>query len=86
MGTGTMPVREAVQRLVAKGALEVFPNRTVQVPNYSLADFEELSTWLASGECGTSRNELEIENAEELVRELKVEIRRKLEEHDERNS
>ena len=51
-----------------------------------LADFEELSTWLASGECGTSRNELEIENAEELVRELKVEIRRKLEEHDERNS
>ena len=51
-----------------------------------LADFEELSTWLASGEQGAPMNETEIESAAELVRELKNEIRRKLEEHDERNS
>ncbi len=42
MGTGTMPVREAVQRLVAKGALEFFPNRTVKVPEFDLEGFREL--------------------------------------------
>jgi DNA-binding GntR family transcriptional regulator len=42
MGTGTMPVREAVQRLVAKGALEFFPNRTVRVPEFDLEGFREL--------------------------------------------
>lgn len=31
-GTSLMPVREAVQRLVAEGALELLPNRAIRVP------------------------------------------------------
>jgi len=32
LGVSMMPVREAVSRLVADGALEVTPNRAVRVP------------------------------------------------------
>ena len=32
MGVSVMPVREAVSRLVAAGALEVRPNRAIAVP------------------------------------------------------
>lgn len=40
--TGTMPVREALQRLVAIGALEFLPNKTASVPVYTLEEFDEL--------------------------------------------
>lgn len=42
-GTGTMPLREAVQRLAAEGALRVYPNRSVTVPVLSSKSFEELT-------------------------------------------
>ncbi|MDP3320369.1 MAG: FCD domain-containing protein, partial [Bosea sp. (in: a-proteobacteria)] len=37
------PVREAVSRLAADGALEVLPGRAVRVPVLSLAQFRELT-------------------------------------------
>ncbi|HMN52511.1 MAG: GntR family transcriptional regulator [Xanthobacteraceae bacterium] len=41
-GTSLMPVREAVHRLAAEGALEVLPNRAIRVPKMSRARFDEL--------------------------------------------
>ena len=42
LGTSTMPVREAVSRLVTEGALEMLPNRTLRVPAVSIARLDEL--------------------------------------------
>lgn len=41
-GTSPMPVREAVQRLTAEGALEVLPNRSIRVPLMTKARFAEM--------------------------------------------
>ncbi|MBT1158622.1 GntR family transcriptional regulator [Aminobacter anthyllidis] len=43
MGTSTMPVREAVNRLVATGALELLPNRRVSVPTLSEDRYRDLT-------------------------------------------
>src|SRR5213075_1783581 len=43
LGVSIMPVREAVSRLVADGALEVTPNRAVRVPLMSAAQFRDLT-------------------------------------------
>ncbi|TCR64854.1 GntR family transcriptional regulator [Bosea sp. BK604] len=43
LGVSMMPVREAVSRLAADGALEVLPNRAVRVPVLTLAGFRELT-------------------------------------------
>ncbi|HEV2554187.1 MAG TPA: GntR family transcriptional regulator [Bosea sp. (in: a-proteobacteria)] len=43
LGVSMMPVREAVSRLAADGALEVLPGRAVRVPVLSLAQFRELT-------------------------------------------
>jgi DNA-binding GntR family transcriptional regulator len=43
LGTSSMPVREAINQLVAANALEMLPNRTVCVPHMTPARFEELS-------------------------------------------
>ncbi|UIF87775.1 GntR family transcriptional regulator [Cupriavidus necator] len=42
LGTSTMPVREAVSRLVTEGALELMPNRTLRVPSVSPERLREL--------------------------------------------
>ena len=42
LGTGVMPVRESVQRLVCQGALCVAPNRSVRIPAPTQAEFEEI--------------------------------------------
>ncbi|WP_075219936.1 GntR family transcriptional regulator [Acuticoccus yangtzensis] len=44
LGTSVMPVREAVSRLVADGALEVSPNKAVAVPVMTREAFCELTT------------------------------------------
>ncbi len=43
LGVSMMPVREAVSRLVADGALEVAPNRAVRVPVLDVRRFRELT-------------------------------------------
>lgn len=43
LGVSVMPVREAVGRLVASGALEVRPNRAVAVPVLTRAGFQDLT-------------------------------------------
>lgn len=42
LGVSVMPVREAVTRLVARGALSVLPNRAVRVPVLSREAFADL--------------------------------------------
>lgn len=43
VGVSMMPVREAVSRLAADGALDVLPGRAVRVPVMSLVQFRELT-------------------------------------------
>jgi len=43
LGVSQMPVREAFHRLVAEGALENRPNRTIGLPIIEQREFEELS-------------------------------------------
>jgi len=43
MGTSIMPVRDALQKLVAERALELLPNRTVQVPLITRQAFDQLT-------------------------------------------
>lgn len=44
LGISATPVREALQRLIAEGALELAANRTVQVPIMTRARFAEITT------------------------------------------
>lgn len=43
MGTSIMPVRDALQRLVAERALKLLPSRTVQVPLISRREFDQMT-------------------------------------------
>jgi DNA-binding GntR family transcriptional regulator len=42
LGTSTMPVREAISQFVSERALEMLPNRTLQVPTLSVASLDEV--------------------------------------------
>ena len=43
LGVSVMPVREAMQRLVAEQALELTPSRTLRVPRMTAAQFKEIT-------------------------------------------
>lgn len=43
LGVSVMPVREAMQRLVAEQALELAPNRAIRVPTMSASHFREIT-------------------------------------------
>ena len=66
MGVGQMPVRAALQRLAAEGALINVPNAGVTVPRLSLPEFDDLMQMrlLLEGEaasaaaCGWMRRKL----------------------------
>ena len=77
LGVSIMPVREAVSRLVADGALEVTPNRAVRVPLMSGAQFRDLTKVRiaieghAAAQAALNRDKrdlLEIVRAEEAMR------------------
>jgi DNA-binding GntR family transcriptional regulator len=44
LGVSVMPVREAMQRLVAEQALELTPNRALRVPTMTVSQFREITT------------------------------------------
>uniref|UniRef100_UPI0035AFA8E6 GntR family transcriptional regulator n=1 Tax=Stella sp. TaxID=2912054 RepID=UPI0035AFA8E6 len=44
LGMSWTPIREAVRRLAAEGALEVSPNRWIRVPDLSAEELRELKT------------------------------------------
>ena len=43
LGASVMPAREAMNRLIAEGSLELRANRSVMVPKLSLQEFDELT-------------------------------------------
>ena len=49
LGVSPMPVREAVGRLTAEGALEVLPNRRIRVPLMAKAKFSEVLRKVRAG-------------------------------------
>lgn len=67
-----MPVREALRRLVAEGALSLLPNRRVAVPDMSPARFEELCAARVSLETLAAERALPAIDAERLERLRKI--------------
>ncbi len=43
IGSGVMPVRDAIRRLTADGALKALGNRRIEVPRMTLSEIDELS-------------------------------------------
>jgi DNA-binding GntR family transcriptional regulator len=54
-GTSMMPVREAVNRLIAERALQVVPKRQVIVPMMTAEKFEEITRWRVELETAAAR-------------------------------
>lgn len=54
-GTSMMPVREAVNRLIAERAFQVVPKRQVIVPMMTAAKFEEITYWRVQLEKAAAR-------------------------------
>jgi DNA-binding GntR family transcriptional regulator len=59
-GTSLIPVRDALKRLVAEGALQSLPNRTVCVPVMTRARFQELLSVRLNLEPGLTRRATEL--------------------------
>lgn len=55
VGTSLTPVREAVNRLIAEGALEVLPNRWVVIPTMTEEKFDEITHWRVQLESEATR-------------------------------
>ncbi|GAB4152131.1 MAG: GntR family transcriptional regulator [Sphingomonadales bacterium] len=55
IGTSMMPVREAINRLVAERAFEVLPNRQVKVPVMTAERFAEIAYWRTQLEAAAVR-------------------------------
>lgn len=55
LGVSTMPIREAVGRLVAQGALAIRKNRAVEVPRMTAGEFRDLTRTRLLLECDAAR-------------------------------
>ena len=55
MGTSIMPVREAINRLVAERAFDLLPNRQIQVPIMTAPRFAEIAHWRIALETHATR-------------------------------
>lgn len=73
LGTSATPVREALSRLAAEGAIEMIPNQSVRVPLFSRERFEELKLirmaveGLAAEQAATRIAPAEIDALEQLL-------------------
>lgn len=73
LGTSATPVREALSRLAADGAIELVPNQSVRVPLFSRERFEELKLirmaveGLATEQAAAHVTDEEIEAIERLL-------------------
>ncbi len=68
LGVSMMPVRAAVNRLVADRALEVTPNRAVRVPVMSVAQFRELALVRMEIEGFAAERAAQARSADDLAR------------------
>jgi DNA-binding GntR family transcriptional regulator len=68
LGVSVMPVREAVHRLVADGALEVAPNRVVQVPVMTASMLRQISDVRIEMEGFAAQRAAEQRSAAQLAR------------------
>lgn len=76
LGTSVMPVREALRQLATEGALDILPNRTVQVPVLTKDRLSEITNirvrleGLAARHAALRMGEQEIEALEHLQIEM----------------
>jgi len=81
MGTSIMPVRDAIQRLVAERGLIMLPNRTAQVPTTTLEEFNMLTEirkrmeGLAAAHAALNASEEEIARIHELNEIMRQAVR-----------
>ena len=67
LGVSTTPVREAINKLVADGALEVTPNRAVRVPVMTRTQFQELTEVRIMIEGGAAARAARLRKARDLA-------------------
>lgn len=68
LGTSAMPAREAMHRLLAEGALELRPNRSVVVPALSAREFDELTDLRCHIEALAAAQAVELMGPEQIAR------------------
>ncbi len=68
VGASVMPAREAMNRLIAEGALELRPNRTVIVPDLTRQEFDELTELRCHIEAQAAANAVQRVTRDDLAR------------------
>ena len=69
-GTSLTPVRAAVSRLIAEGAFEVMPTRTIMIPIMTEEKFDDICHWRLQLECEAAQRACDYASTE-LIDDLK---------------